>query len=329
MRRYWPLWVILSATLLVVGAARAAQPFQFTPIDFPGAVLTNAQGINSGGDIVGFYKDTAGKQHGFLLRNGNFTSIDFPDAAVTDARGINAAGDIVGDYTAATGTSPANIHGYLLSMGSFSTVQFPGHLGTIAQRISSDGDIYGCYHDNDLMGTMHGFVRTGEGFADLSDERWHDSRREHDPELIHGWTGLDVPASMHNGATPSGNIIVGLYTDLTTDLTHGYVVDFGKFSPFDVPNSNLTAAWDVNPEREIVGAFRDTAGKFHGFLRTRRGGYMPIDFPGATATRAFGINPRGEVVGVYIDSAGRTHGYLMSRTEDRDDDHDRDQRESR
>ena len=40
----------------------------FTPIDFPGAVLTNAQGVNAQGEIVGFYTDTAGRTHGFVQR---------------------------------------------------------------------------------------------------------------------------------------------------------------------------------------------------------------------------------------------------------------------
>lgn len=37
-----------------------------TPIDVPGAVATAAAGINSRGDIVGFYSDATGAAHGFL-----------------------------------------------------------------------------------------------------------------------------------------------------------------------------------------------------------------------------------------------------------------------
>ncbi len=303
MRRYWPVLIILGAALLLVGAARADQALQFTSIDFPAATLTNVQGINAEGDIVGFYQDAAG-QHGFVRRNGVFTSINYPGAISTDARGISADGDIVGSYTVAPG-GPPNIHGYLLRQGTLTEIQFPGHMGTIAQRISSHGDIYGCYHDTDLMGTMHGFVRDADGnFAEHSQERL--------------WTGLDVPASMNNGAVPSGNIIVGLYTDMMTDQTHGYVLDFGNFMPFDFPDSVNTSAWDISPEGQIVGAFQDTNTKFHGFVRTREGDFMAIDFPGSSATRAFGINPRAEIVGAYVDSNPnpknrKTHGYLLSK----------------
>ena len=39
----------------------------FTTIDVPGATLTVATGINSGGDIVGDYFDSSGNRHAYLL----------------------------------------------------------------------------------------------------------------------------------------------------------------------------------------------------------------------------------------------------------------------
>lgn len=44
--------------------------FQFTTIDYPGATYTKAVGINASGHIVGSYRDSAGKQHAFLLMRG-------------------------------------------------------------------------------------------------------------------------------------------------------------------------------------------------------------------------------------------------------------------
>jgi hypothetical protein len=40
--------------------------FNFVSFDYPGATATNARGINSRGDVVGFYVDSAGKTHGFF-----------------------------------------------------------------------------------------------------------------------------------------------------------------------------------------------------------------------------------------------------------------------
>ena len=69
---------------------------RFTQLDFPDSVQTEAFGINDAGDIVGRYQDSAGTEHGFLLRNGQFTSIDAPPGPDTFAFGINSRGDIVG-----------------------------------------------------------------------------------------------------------------------------------------------------------------------------------------------------------------------------------------
>jgi len=81
--------------------------FKFVSIDVPDASATLATGINARGAIVGIYYDTAGNEHGFLLKDRNFLTVDVPGSLVgvsgmlqTEANGINAAGDIVGDYFA-------------------------------------------------------------------------------------------------------------------------------------------------------------------------------------------------------------------------------------
>ena len=66
----------------------------FTSIDVPGATDTQANGINTGGQIVGTYFDPA--THGFLDSGGSFTPIEIPGATGTRAFGINTGGQIVG-----------------------------------------------------------------------------------------------------------------------------------------------------------------------------------------------------------------------------------------
>ena len=71
-------------------------------VPFPGAINTNAPGLNDPGDIVGFYT-VSGRQVAFRRdRHGNYESLDAPTptpASSTLAIGINAPGDIVGQYT--------------------------------------------------------------------------------------------------------------------------------------------------------------------------------------------------------------------------------------
>jgi uncharacterized membrane protein len=78
-------------------------------MNVPGAAATQAFGIDSPGQIVGFYFDAAGTPHGFLRDKGGFNTIDVPGALETFAFGINPAGQIVGLYEKADGT----FHGFV------------------------------------------------------------------------------------------------------------------------------------------------------------------------------------------------------------------------
>lgn len=294
--------VIVFGLLALAVSSAQAQAYNYASIDYTNAIRTRTWGIHPGGVIVGDYLDSSRGLHGFLLVGGRYITVDVPGSLIgltgvlpTSLRGINPAGDIVGFYFAPPGSSvsctvagsPPCQKGFLLHRGTFSTVLFPGHEGSIPQRITPTGNIYGCYHDLDYMGSMFGFTRTASG----------------------EFTSTDVPASMSNGATPDGSTIVGLYSDLSMMHDHGYMIQNGNFQSFDVPDSALTWAWDINPGGSIVGEFKDLTGVFHGFLRTADG-YTSIDFPAAIGTHAFGINPGGAIVGAYTDSNNVTHGFL-------------------
>jgi len=292
--------------------------FRFVSIDVPNAVDTLTTGINPQGDIVGTYYDADFNQHGFLLKNGHFFTVDVPGSLVgvsgtlqTQANGVNAAGDIVGDYFAPPGApgapactawtngspNPECVRGFLYRDGQFFSVLFPGHPGSIPNSITPGGDIYGCLHDFDFGTSMFGFSRqqTGGQFQYIS--------------LTAGGGELTdsaaaVPVSMNNGATPGGNIIVGLYFDLAEGKVRGYVVQKGTFSPYDVPGSVLTEGWGINPAADFVGLYDDASGNEHGFLQ-RWGAATPItiDVPNAppfnaVLTDTFAINPAGAMVGL-------------------------------
>ena len=293
-----PRRALVSAVCVLVAAVivQAERAFVYSEVVVPGAVLTNAQGINAGGTIVGFYRDAAGRTHGFVWEQGAVRTIDYRDAAgtlaaFTDARGISPGGEIVGGYRMA-GEPAVNVHGYLLKTdGTFVNVDFPAHTNTIPQRVLADGTILGCRHDHDLMTTMRGIRISSSGDYDEIDEE----------------------ASMNNGATPDSSLIVGLFTNMMTGRGEGYTVEDGVFTPFVVPGSTQTAAWDVNPRGEIAGVYTDTAARVHGFVRDRNK-YLSVDMPGARITRAFGINAGGDVVGAFVDTAGVTRAFLASRT---------------
>jgi hypothetical protein len=83
-----------------------------------------------------------------------------------------------------------------------------------------------------------------------------------------------------------------------------YMIENGVFTSFMVPGSNLTNAWDVNPDGAIVGVYR-VGTTLRGFLRTEDDDldevtYTTIHYPGSAVTRAFGINAGGDIVGNYV-----------------------------
>lgn len=297
---------LIGALLLAVGAcaegptaplapadapnlSRNAQPFTFTTIAVPDARFTVPQGINAAGDVVGAYGDAQGV-HGFLYRDGEFTRIDYPGAILTEARGIGPDGAIVGTYRLPEEAGQGYaLHGFLrTSAGEFLAMDYPGLPYTMPQRILPDGTVLGCHHGQHFAG-MEGVVLGTSGPSEAD----------------------DIHMSMHNGATPDLGRIAGLYTNMSNGRLEGYVIDDGVFQPFVVPGSTLTAAWDVSPQGDIVGVYRNAAG-FHGFVRTGDA-YMSIDFPGALHTRAVGVNARGDVVGTYVTPAGRTYGFVATR----------------
>jgi hypothetical protein len=81
------------------------------------------RGINDAGEIVGWYADASGIQHGFLLNGKKVTTVDDPGGA-TNLEGINNNGEVSGLYTDASGSR----HGftYDIKTKKFTELTVPG-----------------------------------------------------------------------------------------------------------------------------------------------------------------------------------------------------------
>jgi hypothetical protein len=282
------------AFVLTLAAPVRAQERQYITIAPAGATSSTAFGINARGDIVGTFVES-GVQHGFLLSKGKFTVIDFPDAQGTIARGIGPSGEIVGSYWLPGDNPLLAAHGFRRTKkGEFLNVRygdpFPEHSWEIAQRVLPNGTILGCRHDTDQMATMRGIIIGKDGPSEI-----------------------EAFGSMNNGATPDGNLIVGLWFNMMMNQQQGYTIENGVFTPFTVPGSNFTAAWDVNADGVIVGVFR-VGTSFRGFARSGES-YTTIHYPGSAITRAFGINDSGDIVGHYV-LGGVTYAFVAREVED-------------
>jgi hypothetical protein len=70
-----------------------------TTIDPFGSTFTQALGIDNLGEVVGFYDDGMGVQHGYIDVGGSFTSFDPTGSINTTISGLNDLGQIVVFYT--------------------------------------------------------------------------------------------------------------------------------------------------------------------------------------------------------------------------------------
>ena len=139
--RGFAAWVLLMGL-----AAPAKAQYTYSTFDVPDATNTYAYGINNAGQIVGYYTDSGGKSHGFLLDvDGSYTTLDVPGATATYPVGINDAGQIVGGHTVFHGTVYMD-YGFLLDVDrNYTKFRVPGSTDTFAYGINASGQIVGLY----------------------------------------------------------------------------------------------------------------------------------------------------------------------------------------
>ena len=264
-------------------ASTSTGSFSLTSIDFPGAVVTRALGLNDHGEVAGDYVDSGGVRHGYSLRRGKFNTFDPPGSIETRGLVINDRGDIGGTYLDRTSVR----HSYVLNRGDIRTFDFPGATRTSLQGMNNHGQIVGAYLD--IAGVTHGFFLDAGSFATI-----------------------DFPGAV---ATVAGGIndpgqIVGLYDD-SAGLEHAFLLHNGNFTTIDFPSAfSLTDLFGINNNGVMVGFYDDSLGAIHGF-ELRGGDFITVDIPGASNTDPTRVNSAGELVGFYDDLAGR-HGFLTT-----------------
>jgi hypothetical protein len=148
-------WGIV-ASALVASAPTAHAGYYYTPIDPPGSISTQAQGLNDNGVVVGSYSDSGGTSYGFVDNSGAYTQLAPTPASgcgafagdCNVAWGVNNSGAVVGSFYTTTGPTinDGAEHGFLYTNGNYSTftqLDVPGAESTAAYGISNDGIVVG------------------------------------------------------------------------------------------------------------------------------------------------------------------------------------------
>ena len=87
-------------------------------VPMPGATNTIAMGINSTGEIVGYWQ-TSTSASGFIYKNGVYTVINVPGSTGTQLRAINDLGQILGVYT---DTNNNTAHYFIYENGNYDAI---------------------------------------------------------------------------------------------------------------------------------------------------------------------------------------------------------------
>lgn len=234
---------VLAMFFVVFALAASAQTsvsvtYNLAPIDFPGSVVTNVNGINNANVIVGTYYDSHYCVHGFIYRQGKYTAVNFPGATLTQVLGINDNGDIVGTYQL---SGKLNFHGFVRRGTEFTKINDPAAgFGTMAFGINNAGTIVGSY-DN-----AHGFVYENGKFRTLDAPQ----------------RAGELPQTQLNGISNLGWIVGQVYTG---GIWRGFWIQNGKFHFVEAAGSTDSQATGINGRGDVVGCHDSQAG-FVSFL---------------------------------------------------------------
>lgn len=306
----------LLAVLLSLTSASFAQ-FSYAPINVPGAVSTEARGINNNGEIVGFYKTVACTDYdikvpncatkGFKYVNGTYVKLMVPNSVSTAILGVNDYGDLVGFYKKSDGTT----HGFIwYHTNVVKTIDYPNPpLGakTIAFGINKGGTVVGGLWTMSSTGVFPygGWVWSGGKFSNMNPV-------QPNPAGPCCWSV--------NGIANSG-VIVGQVFQSDFNMAwfkQGTDQDFFMNTPAGNTGTD-TFATGVNSRTDVVGY---SSGGSVGWLTTQiepneglesseaSPSFASLKFPNSTSTIPFGLNYARAIVGTYTDSSGKQHGFL-------------------
>lgn len=275
--------LMVAAVLMLACVPLALAQGTYTQIDYPGANMTEATGINNAGDITGLYEDSAGG-HGFLLSKGVYTTIDYPGAQYSYLYGINDNGQIVGL------AEPLGFV-YDINTQTFTAISYPGATSTYPLAINNAGTIAGYFQQqkgNHLL--TAGFELAGSAYTLVGP--------------------LNANATYPWGISASGELVGYAYLAPTASY-----VDFtfaqSKFRQITIPHATFPLVYGTNPEGSaVVGSYEPFTG-VTGFI-FRGNTLLPLSFPGSITTEAYGINDARAVVGDFIDQNNATHGFTWT-----------------
>lgn len=292
LRKLTRVVVLLSCVPLAGIAPAHAQEnseppkLTMTTIDVPGAAVTEVNGINSTGEMVGTYgQSTLGALSGFLYSSGAFTYFNYPGQSVTVPGGINDSDLIVGLATQEAGER-STVVGFLYDGAAFTTLQDGDNAVTNAYGINNAGTVVGSAGQS--VYAWRGFEEKNGKYGSVN---------------LPGQCDYKYASGINNFGETVGFTFCGLDE-------YGYAVTNGKPRNIEYPGTTQTTAMGVNDHGVIVGSYGSGASTY-GFAYLN-GKYISFSYPGVQYTYAAGISKSGQIVGSYTSDFNVWHGFITT-----------------
>ncbi len=305
---------VIGLLTFIIASLPAYGQFTYAPINVPGAVTTEARGININGEVVGFYQTTTCTNtdvrvptcptKGFKLVNGTYVKLMVPNAVSTAIMGVNDYGDLTGFYKKSDGSE----HGFIwYHNNTVRTIDFQAN--TVPWGINKAGIVVGGFWGTGQNGTFPsgGWIWINGKFSNMN------------PNNGAGPCCESVTGVSNNG------ILSGLV--FQSDFFMAWMKEATDQDFFTYPNGETqccdTNGTAINNNIDMIG-FTGAQGWFTKQIELNEvessGEVTPqfinVSFPGHTTsgtplpTYPFGMNDKRWIVGAYIDSANHMHGFV-------------------
>jgi probable HAF family extracellular repeat protein len=258
---------------------------QYTVIDLGtlSGGYSQAMGINSAGQVVGYSSASGGLSDAFLWQNGSMQDLgslggDYPYAY---AYGINSAGQVTG-YTSTSGGAG---HAFLWQNGS---MQDLGTLGgwSYGYGINSAGQVTG--YSGTSVHTFRAFLWQNGFMQDLGT--------------------LGGQNSYGYGINDAGQVVGSAYTNTGGSVLHAFLWQNGSMQDLGTLGGGSSEAYGVNSAGQVVGYANTSTGAQFAFL-WQNGSMQNLGSLGGYSS-ATGINSAGQVVGASATSTGAQDAFL-------------------
>ncbi len=283
---------ILCAVLFVIASASLGfGQGTYTRLDYPGALETFVQGINSAGDVVGYYYYSDNNYYGFLWRAGVFTSI-YAGRNLTETYGVNDSEQVVG-YAANFGTKTKQVAFiYDANTQQVTHLDFSGpSTYTLPYSINNEGTIAGAIQKRaGSIVEYAGFELNGQAYTRIM------------PDMSAPET---LVTSINNSGKAVGRIIADTFSQT------GFVCSGSSCEELKIPQEPSAVGFGINDHDAIVGIYSPSANVYSGFLY-QGGVFQSLQVPGSVATVPTAINNSGLIAGYFSDSGGNPHGFIWT-----------------